>query len=269
MGLVLYTSSCNFNLVYIFDFLNPQSHLATRDFPSPSPSRLTPLRHPPSLPLPPIPRTRPLQIIHIQHIHPLLHQKLPQAIPHADRPERQLPVPDLQSAVMRASDLGAERAELGGREVARFGDGGAERGGEGGGGIEGVEGRVGFCEGGGGHFGEGRVEEDVVGGVGGQEVEGGGAGADDGDGSGGEVGGVGGGEEAAGAEGLEGGEEVGPEGFAGGFEVDEEDEGLLWGGVEDAVEAVAAVEEGRSRVLAFEDVDQGIDVEVLESAVLR
>lgn len=59
--------------------------------------------------------------------------------------------------------------------------------------------------------------------VGGEEVEGGVACANDGNGAGGEVGGVGGGEEAAGAKGLECGEEVGPEGFTGGFEVDEED----------------------------------------------
>lgn len=125
---------------------------------------------------------------------------------------------------MRAAELGPERGELRWREVAGFGDGGAERGGDGGGGVEGVEGGVGFFKGGrGGHFGEGRVEEDVVIWVGGEEVEGGVACADDGDGAGGEVRGVGGGEEAAGAEGLECGEEVGPEGFAGGFEVDEED----------------------------------------------
>lgn len=125
---------------------------------------------------------------------------------------------------MRAPDLGAQRSELRWREVARFGDGGAERGGDGGGGVEGVEGGVCLVGGGGGgHFGEGGVEEDVVVGVGGEEVEGGVACADDGDGADGEVRGVGGGEEAAGAEGLECGEEVGPEGFAGGFEIDEED----------------------------------------------
>jgi hypothetical protein len=123
---------------------------------------------------------------------------------------------------MRAPQLGAERRELRRREVAGFGDGGAERGADGGGGVEAVEGGVGVVRGG-GHFGEGRVEEDVVIRVGGEEVEGGVACADDGDGAGGEVRGVGGGEETAGAEGLECGEEVGPEGFAGGFEVDEED----------------------------------------------
>lgn len=118
---------------------------------------------------------------------------------------------------MRASDLGAEGGELGGREVAGFRDGGAERGGDGGGGVEGVEGGVGVFGVWGGHLGEGGVEEDVVVWIGKEEVEGGGACADDGDGAGGEVGGVCGGEEAAGAEGLERGEEVGPEGFAVGF----------------------------------------------------
>ncbi len=43
---------------------------------------------------------------------------------------------------------------------------------------------------------------------------------------------------------------------------------MLWCGVEDAVKAVGAVEEGRGGVLAFEDVDQGVDVEVLQCAVL-
>ena len=77
------------------------------------------------------------------------------------------------------------------------------------------------------------------------------------------------GEEVAVAEGLEGGDDVWPEGRAVGFEVDEEDHGLLGCGIENASPVGGgAVEEGGYRVLPFEDFDKGIDVEAAEGAVL-
>ena len=70
-------------------------------------------------------------------------------------------------------------------------------------------------------------------------------------------------------EGLEGREDVGPQGGAGGLEVDEEGDGLRWVGVENAVDrdgCVAGVELG-VWVLFRQNVEERVDVERFEGAV--
>lgn len=113
------------------------------------------------------------------------------------------------------------------------------------------------------------VEEDVaIGGVCGHRGEGGVAGAYDGDGAGREGAAVPVAEVAAGAEDIELVFDNGEERGAVGFEVYEEDEGLGGVFVEDAVAGEGAVFEGGCGVLFVEDLDEGVDVEVAEGAVL-
>jgi hypothetical protein len=61
---------------------------------------------------PTIPIPRRAQIVYIQHIRPLLHQNLPDAIPSAPRPIWRVPPPHLEPLCMRSLGDGANALEL-------------------------------------------------------------------------------------------------------------------------------------------------------------
>lgn len=205
-------------------------------------------------PLPPIKRRRRLQIICIQHIHPLPDQQTPNLKLQTRRPSRRFPIPRLQTPLMRAPDLPANGLEVRGADVPCNWDPDGRPHGNAGvvavARVEGVGGEVRgafFALGAGGEvvgrgrgggfieFVEGRVEEDVaVGLVGGEEVEGGVSRTHDGYCARDEFCAVPVAEVAFFSEGREVLLHAREQVAAVGFEVDEEDQGLVGVFVEDA-----------------------------------
>lgn len=83
----------------------------------------------PMHPRPPITDRRAFQIVHIQNISALLHERRPNFIPYIYRPARRVPIPSFQAPLVRAADLASEDAELMRRELAspNEADGAGER----------------------------------------------------------------------------------------------------------------------------------------------
>ncbi len=121
----------------------------------------------------------------------------------------------------------------------------------------------------GGHLIEGRVEENItVRNIGHKEVKRCISCPNDCDGTLDDICAVEVGEVVVVAEGLELGNDVGPEVVASSFEVDEQDKGLIGFGVEDAVWWHVGIRiEVRDWILLSKDLEEGFDVEGFESAI--